>query len=63
MMFLLKIARQPIFQFLAIIIVLILTDIRTSFGIVAAIFLLIWIAIARSPIPDALLLVQKFRNM
>lgn len=62
-MFLLKMARQPIFQLLGILIVLILTDIRPSAGIFGAILLLTWIAVARSPIPDALLLLQNFKTM
>jgi len=61
-MFLLKMARQPIFQLLGILIVLILTDIRPSAGIFGAILLLIWIAVARSPIPDALILLQNFKT-
>ena len=63
MLFLLKIARQPIFQFLAIIIVLILTDMRPSFGITAAVLLFLWIAVARSPLPELFSLIQTFRNM
>jgi hypothetical protein len=59
-MFLLKMARQPIFQFLAILIVLIVTDIRPSYGVVAAIILFLWIGIARSPILDIFLLLKKF---
>ena len=62
-MFLLKIARQPIFQFLAIIIVLIVTDMRPSYGIFAAVILFLWIVIARSPIPDILMILQKFKNV
>jgi len=61
-MFILKIARQPIFQFLAIIIVLLITDIRPSYGIAAAIVLLLWITIARSPILEAFMLLQKFNH-
>jgi hypothetical protein len=62
-MFILKIARQPIFQFLAIIIVLLITDIRPSYGITAAVVLLLWITIARSPILEAFVLLQKFNKV
>jgi len=63
MIFLLKIARQPIFQFLAIMIVLIITDMRPSFGIGAAILLFLWVAVARSPLLELFSLIQTFRTM